>query len=87
MTPRVAGLDHDYKQRNAMLRIIDPFREKDTVDDRGFGIVRDAISDTPFPGVSVLHARPRYLLLIGWTYFGLLNDGISCQRAIDLGRA
>ena len=86
MTSRVAWLDHDDKQRKAMLEIVDLFREKDTVDDLGYGIVRDAISDTLFPGVSVLHTRPRYMLLIGWIYAGLLDDGISGQRAIDQGR-
>ena len=86
MTSRVAWLDHDDKQRKAMLEIVDLFREKDTVDDLGYGIVRDAISDTLFPGVSVLHTRPRYMLLIGWIYAGLLEDGISGQRAIDRGR-
>ena len=86
LTSRVAWLDHDDKQRKAMLEIVDLFREKDTVDDLGYGIVRDAISDTLFPGVSVLHTRPRYMLLIGWIYAGLLDDGISGQRAIDQGR-
>ena len=86
MTSRVAWLDHDDKQRKAMLELVDLFREKDTVDDLGYGIVRDAISDTLFPGVSVLHTRPRYMLLIGWIYAGLLDDGISGQRAIDQGR-
>ena len=86
LTSRVAWLDHDDKQRKAMLEIVDLFREKDTVDDLGYGIVRDAISDTLFPGVSVLHTRPRYMLLIGWIYSSLLQDGTSGQRAIDLGR-
>ena len=87
MTSRVAWLDHDDKQRKAMLEIVDLFREKDTVDDLGYGIVRDAISDTLFPGVSVLHTRPRYMLLVGWIYSALLDDGISGQRAIDKGRS
>lgn len=69
-----------------MLEIVDLFREKDTVDDLGFGIVRHAISDTLFPGVSVLHTRPRYMLLIGWIYSGLLDDEINGQRAIERGR-
>jgi len=86
LTSRVAWLDHDDKQRKAMLEIVDLFREKDTVDDLGYGIVRDAISDSLFPGVSVLHTRPRYMLLVGWIYAGLLDDGISGQRAIDRGR-
>lgn len=86
LTSRVAWLDNDDKQRKAMLEIVDLFREKDTVDDLGYGIVQDAISDTLFPGVSVLHTRPRYMLLISWIYSGLLDDGISGQRAIVRGR-
>lgn len=69
-----------------MLEIVDLFREKGTVDDLGYGIVRDVISDVLFPGVSVLHTRPRYLLLIGWIYSGLLDAGVAGQRAVDRGR-
>lgn len=69
-----------------MLEIVDLFREKGTVDDLGYGIVRDALSDILFPGVSVLHTRPRYLLLVGWIYAGFLESGIAGQRAIDRGR-
>lgn len=86
MTSRVALLDRDDKQRKAMFEVVDLFREKDTVDDLGYGIVLDAISDTLFPGVSVLHTRPRYMLLIGWIYSGLLDDGISGQRAMERRR-
>ena len=35
LTSRVAWLDHDDKQRKAMLEIVDLFSEKDTVDDLG----------------------------------------------------
>lgn len=42
LTSRVAWLDHDDKQRKAMLEIVDLFREKDTVDGLGFGIVQTA---------------------------------------------
>lgn len=68
-----------------MLEIVNLFREKGTVDDLGYGIVRDVISDVLFPGVSVLHTRPRYLLLIGWIYSGLLDAGVAGQRAVDRG--
>jgi len=40
LTSRVAWLDHDDKQRKAMLEIVDLIREKDTVDDLGYGIVQ-----------------------------------------------
>lgn len=69
-----------------MLEIVDLFREKGTVDDLGFGVIRDALSDTLFPGVSVLHTRPRYLLFVGWIYAGLLQEGVSGDKAIAKGR-
>lgn len=86
MASRVAWLDHDDKQRSAMLEIVDLFREKGTVDDLGYGVVRDVFADVMFPGVSVLHTRPKYLLFTGWIYSGLLTEGVAGQRALERGR-
>lgn len=86
MTSSVAWLDHDDSQRKAMLEVVDLFREKGTVDDLGYGVIRDAFSNTFFPGVSVLHTRPRYILFIGWLYAGLLSEKVSGDQAIARGR-
>lgn len=49
-----------------MLEVVNLFREQGTVDDLGIGTIRDALSDSLFPGTSVLHTRLRYVLFIPW---------------------
>lgn len=49
-----------------MLEIVDLRREKDRVDDLGFGVLRDAIASTLVPGISILRTRPWYIPFIGW---------------------
>ncbi len=44
------------------------FSEKDTVDDLGIGTVRDAISNSLFPGTSVIQTRARYFLFVPWLF-------------------
>jgi len=44
------------------------FSDKDTVDDLGIGTVRDAISNTLFPGTSVIQTRARYFLFVPWLF-------------------
>lgn len=61
-------LDHSEAQRRRMLEVIDLFREKGTLDELGFGTIRDAFSDHFFPGTSTLHTRARYLLFVPWVY-------------------
>lgn len=51
-----------------MLEVVGLFREQGTVDELGIGGVRDAMSDTLFPGTSTLHTRIRYLLFVAWIY-------------------
>lgn len=51
-----------------MLEVIDLFREKGTLDELGFGTIRDSFSDHFFPGISTLQTRARYLLFVPWVY-------------------
>ena len=44
------------------------FSDKDTVDDLGIGTVRDAISNSLFPGTSVIQTRARYFLFVPWLF-------------------
>jgi hypothetical protein len=59
-------LDTDADQRRRMLEVVDLFRDQGTVDEIGIGTVRDALSNSLFPGTSVLHTRLRYALFIPW---------------------
>jgi hypothetical protein len=44
------------------------FTDKETVDDLGIGTVRDAISNSLFPGTSVIQTRARYFLFVPWVF-------------------
>lgn len=48
-----------------MLRL---FEDTDTVDDLGIGTVRDSISNSLFPGTSVIQTRARYFLFVPWLF-------------------
>lgn len=61
-------------------------REKDPVDDFGYGKGHAAISGTLFPGVSVLHGAFAQSVAIGWIHCGLLAGWIGNQRAVDQRR-
>lgn len=67
-------LDHSEQQRRRMLEVIDLFREKGTLDELGFGSIRDAFSDHFFPGTSTLHTRARYLLFVPWVHQRIERD-------------
>lgn len=51
-----------------MLEIVDQFREKGTLDELGFGSIRDTFADLFFPGISTIQTRARYLLFVPWVY-------------------
>jgi hypothetical protein len=51
--------------------VISLFREKETRDELGIGLVRDAFADLFFPGASTILTRARYFLFIPWLYLDL----------------
>lgn len=66
MPSTFAWLAVDAEQRRRMMEAVDQFRDETTIDDLGLGGIRDAFSDTLFPGTSTLHTRLRYVLFIPW---------------------
>lgn len=52
------------------------FSEPESRDELGLGQIRDALSDTLFPGTSVLLTRARYLLFVPWFY----REGARLRR-------
>lgn len=66
MPSTFAWLAVDAEQRRRMMEAVGQFRDETTVDDLGIGGIRDAFSDTLFPGTSTLHTRLRYVLFIPW---------------------
>lgn len=61
-------LDHDAADRERMNRILALFRERDTRDELGIGVIRDLIADELFPGTSTIQTRLRYMLFVPWIY-------------------
>jgi hypothetical protein len=61
-------LDYSERERRKMLDVVDQFRERDTRDELGIGLIRDAFADMLFPGTSTTMTRARYFLLVPWTY-------------------
>jgi len=66
MASRFGWVDQDDKQRQAMIAVVELFKDESTVDELGIGSIRDSLADTLFPGTSVLLTRARYLLMIPW---------------------
>jgi hypothetical protein len=57
-----------------MLEIIDLFRDKGTLDELGFGSIRDAFSDYFFPGITTIQTRARYFLFVPWIHIRIERE-------------
>jgi hypothetical protein len=67
-------LDHDTTDRERMNRILALFRERDTRDELGIGVIRDLIADELFPGTSTIQTRLRYMLFVPWIYMSQFHN-------------
>lgn len=63
-----AWLDHSDQDRRQALDLLDLMRDRDTRDELGLGIIRDAFADRLFPGTSTIQTRVRYFLFIPWMF-------------------
>lgn len=80
MSSSFTWLDYSESERSKMLDVIDLFRQKETRDELGLGVVRDAFADMLFPGTSTIQTRARYFLFIPWIYRGLERQKIGSAR-------
>ena len=80
MASAFGWLDYSEAQRRQMLEVVDLFRDKGTLDELGFGSVRDAFSDHFFPGTSTIQTRARYLLFVPWLYLRIERDRVPEAR-------
>ncbi|XYI02553.1 DUF6361 family protein [Sorangium sp. So ce1128] len=80
MTSTLTWLDHDATARERSLRILALFQEKESRDELGLGVVRDALADRLFPGTSTIQTRLRYMLFVPWIYSSLENDGVPAKN-------
>jgi hypothetical protein len=72
MSSSISWLDADEAASDRARRLIAATSEPDggTLDQLGFGGIRDYCSDRLFPGTSTLWRRARYLILVPWCYQG-----------------
>lgn len=68
MASLIAWLDATAEDQRAARELVALFSQTESRDELGIGQVRDALSETLFPGTSTLHTRARYFLLIPWCY-------------------
>lgn len=82
MPSLISWLDANTAETNRMREMVRLFELPGSVDDLALGQFRDVISNSLFPGTSVLHVAARYLILIPWCYqAGRLASSGEEQRA------
>ena len=86
MTSVFAWLDHDESERRKMLEIVNLFREKGTLDELGFGVIRDAFANHFFPGTSTIQTRARYFLFLPWIYLKLEAERVTSAHVDQQAR-
>jgi hypothetical protein len=69
-----------------MNRILALFRERDTRDELGIGVIRDLVADELFPGTSTIQTRLRYMLFVPWIYQRLEQKGRDKKAFADEAR-
>jgi hypothetical protein len=84
MGSQVGWLDFSSEHQQHVYDSLKRFESKETVDDLGFGTIRDAISGALFPGTSVLQTRARYFLFIPWIFQEAQR--LSPQKMIERSR-
>lgn len=86
MEPTLTWFDFTATDRERMRRVLDLFNEQGTVDEMGLGNIRDALSDTLFPGTSSIQTRMRYMLFVPWTYQRLESRGVRPENVVNAAR-
>ena len=76
----IAWLDASREDQRRMREIVNLFTQSESRDELGIGQVRDAFSDSLFPGTSTLHTRARYLLFVPWCFVAAAGKGGTVAR-------
>jgi len=80
MPSMIAWLDASREDQRRMREIVNLFTQSESRDELGIGQVRDAFSDSLFPGTSTLHTRARYLLFVPWCFIAAAAKGGTAAR-------
>lgn len=80
MASRFGWVDFAEQDRQKMLDVVRLFKEKETRDELGIGMIRDAFADYFFPGTTTIQTRARYMLFVPWIYQRLERKRVSSSR-------
>lgn len=83
----IAWLDFSSAQRDRVLDALAEPKDKGTLDELGYGTVRDAIADRLFPAVSTIQTRAKYLLFVPWILTGLADGTTSAANLKNAGES
>jgi hypothetical protein len=73
----IAWLDTSSDEQRRVRELIALFVQSESRDELGIGQIRDAFSDSLFPGTSVIQTRARYFLFVPWIF----RDGARRGRS------
>jgi len=76
----VAWLDFSSEQRDLVLDALAEPKDKGTLDELGFGTVRDSIANRLFPAISTIQTRAKYLLFVPWILKAVADGSTSASR-------
>ncbi len=65
---KLGWVDYSREERNKILYILRNIRNQTALDELGIGTIRDAFSNLMFPGISTLHTRAKYFVLIPYLF-------------------
>ena len=80
MASIIAWLDTSSEEQRRVRELIALFAQNESRDELGIGQIRDAFSNTLFPGTSVIQTRARYFLFVPWIYREGMRRGRSGQQ-------
>ena len=82
-------INFSQEERNNLYKVIQSIREEHAIDELGIGRIRDAFSNKMFPGMSTLHNRAKYFVVLPCLYhqaekgqYNSKNEVI--QKVLDL---
>lgn len=74
---QLGWVDYSRQERETIKELLKVLGESSSLDELGVGIVRDSISNLLYPGISVLHTRAKYYILIPELFKKAMKSGLT----------
>lgn len=74
---KLGWIDYSREERNKIIHILRNLRTQSAVDELGIGTIRDAFSNLLFPGISILHTRAKYYVLIPYLFHDAKSESFK----------